>query len=129
MLWIAIAIVAFAPLVAHLLGRALAGVLSAPPGRIADFMPTIPDHKVGRGRVLARFEQRRRRVERAFIRQYAETGVDAVDPQRLAATLQDDVEVVEALLAHLRESIPCRLQVTRDGRLLHTFAAADLQRL
>lgn len=110
---------------AHLLGRRIAARLTVRPGHIRRLMPTLPlrhdDRRPG-------WEKRLRAAEETVIEALlkAPKGVEA---SPLAAQIGEDRDVVQGVLEHLRQEVPCDLRVTRSGRLLHDFDPAELAEL
>jgi hypothetical protein len=120
-------------LIAGLLGGHLGGLvmtrsLSLRAGAIREVMPLPPALPPQTGRADRRWSRKVRALERRLLLRFA-VGVSGVEAQALAAELGEPPELVEATLAHMREEIPCRLRITRQGRMLHDFASADIAQL
>lgn len=112
----------------HLVGALLANRLRVGPGMARDVMPALPASPPVKGRAERRWDRQLDQVEGRLLSHMAQ-GAQGVDAAGLAAQLGLEVELVEAALARMREEIPCRLQITRQGRMLHDFAAKDIAAL
>lgn len=110
---------------AHLAGMRLASRLDVRPGHVRRAMPTLPLQQYAVG---ARWSRGLRRVERALlpILRAEPAGVEAAP---LAGRIDEPLALVVAVLERLREEVPCRLRVTRSGRILHDFEPAALAEL
>lgn len=113
------------PLLARFAGVWAVGSLALDPKRIAAWMPSLPARAQATGEPGARFERRVRACEPLVLDALAHAG-KAVEASALATQLAQDPEVVAEILSRLRAKIPCKLQVTRLGRLLHDFEPADI---
>ena len=129
MLWVGVLVLAMMPLLVQLAGAWVARGLRVAPGRGREVMPSLaPAAPPGDLQTFGRaWLQRRRALEARLVKRFA-GGVEGAEAEALAATLGVQPALAAAALAHLREVIPCRLRVTRGGRLLHDFRAADLAR-
>lgn len=112
----------------HVVGALAARRLRVGPGMARDVMPALPASPPVKGRAERRWERQLDKVEARLLSHMAQ-GAQGVDAAGLSAQLGLEVEVVEAALARMREEIPCRLQITRQGRMLHDFAAQDIAAL
>lgn len=112
-------------IIAHVLGARFARRLDVRPGHARRVMPTLP---LAQFAVGPEWTRGLRRVERTLlpILQVEPTGVEAAP---LAGRLEEPLDLVVAVLERLREEVPCRLRVTRSGRLLHDFEPAALAEL
>lgn len=127
--WIIVVVSLFVGfMVAHGLGLLASGMLRVHPGRIREWMPSMPGHMATKGRPEVRWERRRARVEGRVLRLLA-GGATAVHAADMAGRLGEDPMVVEDVLGHIRDEIPCRLRVTNAGLLLHDFTAEDIATL
>jgi hypothetical protein len=97
------------------------------PGRIEARMPGPAPAVRDGGTPAARFDAELARVAERLARD-PQTAEPDVEAGRLAARLGEDPEIVAAVFERWRARWPCRLKVTASGRLLHTFARADLAR-
>ena len=120
-----------APLLARWAGNRVAALLRAQPGQARRWMPTLPETPADAGTPAARFTAAQRRAEPRIVQlllKQAENGwVAGADPLAVAGELGLQSEVAVAVFDDWRRRLPCRLRVTQKGRLLHDFAAADLQ--
>jgi hypothetical protein len=114
--------------VAHLVGIELSRRFGTQPGHARELMPTLPPNPIQEGTPEMRWNRSVRRVERRLLKRFAD-GVEGVDAQTLAADMGENPELVNAALERLREELPCRLRVRRDGTMLHDFDAEDIQAL
>ncbi len=91
-------------------------------------MPSLPSREADDARPARRFDRNVQRtlgrVLPGVLRQPL-----AVEAAELARRLGEDPELVQAALDRLRAAVPCRMQVTGDGRILYDFRMPDLQRL
>ncbi len=108
-------------LVAHLVGVGVARGLRVAPGHIRRAMPSLPTVDAGDGRGHA-WRRQVRAVEARLLDRF-EAGVEGAHAAELAHALEAPVEAVRQALDRLRQEMPCRLRVTRGGRLLHDFSA------
>lgn len=131
MLWLLGILGIFASLaIAHGVAYKLASFRDCQPGRAREVMPTLIDEEDPRGDAGQRWRDRVRRAERRLLEHFDGDGdIRAVSATQLAREVGEISVVVEAALERMREEIPCRLQVTRSGELLHDFDAADLDEL
>ncbi len=116
------------PVLARLAGVATARAMRVAPGRAAVQMPGLPARADATGEPATKFEARVQHCEALVLRALATTP-GPYEESALAAQLAQDPEVVGEVLARLRQRVPCRLQVTRTGQLLHHFQAADVATL
>ena len=128
MIAFAVILLILSPFVAHAAGLWAARRLESQPGQIRDWMPSIPTQTITSGSAQARWEKRGQAVEAHMLRLF-KGGVQGASAESVAAQLGEDVSVVAAVLARLREEVPSRLQVTRGGTLLHDFSADSIQAL
>ncbi len=110
---------------AHGVARWIALGRRAGAGHSRDVMPALPTTPPTTGRAERRWDAQVSKLEGALLERF-EGGARGVEAQALAAQLGAEPAHVEAALAQLREAMPCRLQVTRSGKLLHDFEAADV---
>lgn len=108
-------------LVAHLVGAGVARGLRVAPGHIRRAMPSLPAAEHGDGRGHA-WRRQVRAVESRLLDRFAD-GVEGAHATELARALEAPIEAVRQALDRLRQETPCRLRVTRGGRLLHDFSA------
>ncbi|MCB9536727.1 MAG: hypothetical protein H6704_10795 [Myxococcales bacterium] len=108
-------------LVAHAVGAGVARGLRVAPGHIRRAMPSLPAVDVGDGSGRA-WRRQVRAVEARLLDRF-EDGVEGAHAAELAHALEAPVEAVRQALDRLRQAMPCRLRVTRGGRLLHDFSA------
>jgi hypothetical protein len=112
----------------HAGGLWLTRSLALGPGAIREVMPLPPALPPQTGRADRRWSRKVRSLEAKLLLRFA-PGATGVEASALAAELGEPPELVEATLAHLREEIPCRLRITRHGRMLHDFAPQDIAQL
>ena len=98
-------------------------------GHIREVMPSLPTTPSRRGSVERRWDRSMKRIERRLLAMFESSGARGVHTTQLAAQLGEPPELVEAVLARLREEIPCRMRILRSGTILHDFEAADIQSL
>ena len=99
------------------------------PGHIRSKMPVLASAPAHETRAEARrWSQRIERVE-ATILERIEDNPTGVEAAALAVSVGEDVSVIRAILAKWREEIPCRLQITRSGKIYHDFSSEDLARI
>lgn len=98
-------------------------------GHIREVMPSLPTAPSRRGSVEKRWDKSMRRIERKILDLFQSNGAQGVHTTQLAAQLGEPPELVEAVLARMREEIPCRMRILRSGTILHDFAASDIQAL
>ncbi len=95
------------------------------PGEGARVMPGLPERPALTGSAARRFDASVRRAERRavrlLLRAHAGPRITGVDAAALSASLGVEPEISRALLEDWRGRLPCRLQVTERGRLLHDF--------
>jgi hypothetical protein len=125
---VTLAVLLGAPVLAHLVGWAVARSLRVRPGAIREWMPSIPDHIESDGRAEARWEKRRKALEGKLLQRFSR-GVQGAEAHALAGELGEDPEVVAGALGRMREEIPTRLRVTKSGKLLHDFDAESISAL
>ncbi|MBI5610355.1 MAG: hypothetical protein HY902_15870 [Deltaproteobacteria bacterium] len=116
------------PVLARLAGWATARAMRVAPGRAALQMPGLPARADAAGEPATKFERRVLHCEALVLRALA-SSPGPYEESALAAQLAQDPEVVGEVLARLRQRVPCRLQVTRAGQLLHHFQASDVAAL
>ena len=113
----------------HLLGASLVRLLTPRAGHARRVMPSLPLGFIVDGpRAAERWMRTVRRAERRAIAAL-DGGGTGIEARSLAARIHEDEEVVSAALARLRDEVPCTMRVTRDGRMLHDFDAADIAEL
>lgn len=113
---------------AHLIGAALSSRLDVEPGHVREVMPAMPSSPPVSGKAERRWDKQIRALEKKLIAQFKGGAVD-VEAHDIAAQHGVDVVIAEAVLAKMREEIPCRLRITAQGRLIHDFKAEDIQAL
>lgn len=124
----AIVVLFASPIVARIAGRYFSKSLEASFGHARDWMPTLPNHAIVKGEPGQRWQKRVRRLEMRAL-PFIEASPTGVTADLLAGELSEDVSVADAVLERLRDEIPSRLKVTRSGRLIHDFDAADIRAL
>lgn len=124
-----------APVLARLAAWRLGTLVDARPGHTRARMPSLPvvpaEGPASRAtdRAAGRFEAAVRQAERRAVQLLCEgaTGPVTVEASELATKLAVHAEIATALLADWRARLPCRVRVTRSGRLLHDFAPETLK--
>ncbi len=110
---------ALAALAAILLRRHLRAV----PGEGRRWVPALPGRPAATGRPARRFDAAVRKAEKRAVKlllaDTTATTIRGVEATELAVRLGVPAEVTTALLDDWRARLPCRLRVTRAGRLLH----------
>jgi len=119
---------AFAPIVAQVAGRLAASRVTVAPGKAGRTIPSLLAKDSDGGTPAARFDRIVRGIEMRLIERLIHHPHDA-EAESLARELGVHVAHLEAALADLRRRVPCRLRVTRRGRLLHTFDVSALAKL
>ncbi len=119
------------PVLARLAAWRLGRLIDARPGYARAHMPSLPvvPAEAATDRLAQRFEAAVRLAERRAVQHLTASAAAkvTVEAGELATQLSIHVEVATALLADWRARLPCRVRVTRGGRLLHDFASADLK--
>ncbi len=116
------------PLLGRLASWLTRRALAVAPGQIANTMSSLPTLKPQGGALAARFERSVRQAQPRLLQKMANENAP-FDAASLAGSLALDPEVVAEALARLRTQVPCRLQVTAGGALLHHFSPEELRRL
>ena len=115
-------------MVAHTVAYRIANFRTCEIGRGRDVMPTIAREEPDDTHRPDGWINRVRGVEKKLLDHFQGDVLEA-----RASVLARDLGVmpilVDAALERMREEIPCRLRVTRDGELLHDFAAEHLDEL
>lgn len=120
------------PVLAVLSALLLRRHLRAVPGEGRRWIPALPERPQTTGRPARRFEAAVRKAEKQAVKHLLFTSREAtiagIEAGELAVQLGVPPEVTGALLDDWRARLPCRLRVTRGGRLLHDLprsAVAD----
>ncbi len=120
-----------APVLARLGAWRIGRLVDARPGHARKHVPSLPvvPAAAQSDRAALRFEASVRLAERRAVLLLTDGAADGVcvEASELATRLAVHTEVATALLADWRARLPCRLRVTRSGRLLHDFAVTDLK--
>lgn len=114
--------------VAHITGYFLARSKNVAHGHIREVMPSLPSAPSKRGRMDKRWDKSMKRIEAKLLDMF-KNGAQGVQHIQLAGQLNESPDLVEAVLARMREEIPCRMRILRSGTILHDFKAEDIQRL
>ncbi len=123
----ALALVATLPF-AHMIAALVTWSIRVNPGHIREVMPVMPAARPIKGRAERRWDRQVHQAEARLLRRFKD-GVQGAEASALAPLITLDPMVVEEALARMREEIPCRLRVTRQGRMLHDFKAEDVAAL
>ncbi len=113
---------------AHLMGWWLSRKRQVKAGHIREVMPSLPSSPPRKGRAERRWDRAMNRVEKRLLAQFKQ-GATQVHAAQLAGQLAEDPDLVEAVLARMREEIPCRMQIMRSGTIYHDFKAEDIAEL
>ena len=116
------------PVLARVVGWLVSRQLRSSFGHSRDWMPTLPNNTVLDPDAQRRWEKRARRIEGRLLSHLIRHPIGA-SAEGLSGVLGEDVEIVGAALARVRDEVPVRLQVTRKGQLLHEFDPKDLESL
>jgi len=114
--------------VAHAVGVLVSRQARVDPGHSREAMPALPAKPRLAGSAEQRWDRTIDSLERKLISRFA-GGVDGVEAWELAAELGEEPLVVEATLARMREEIPCRMRITRSGKIFHDFEGSDIAKL
>lgn len=116
---------------AHVVGWLATQRLKVGAGMGRDLMPSLPAAPPVSGAAERRWESRLESALSKIVAHLSQSSAQLtqIEASPLAAQLGLDAAVVEAALARMREEIPCRLQITAQGRMLHDFKAEDIAAL
>ena len=120
-----LAVAAAAVVSAHLLGLGLCRRFTVSPADVGRRIPCRTLRRPQEGGPARRFDGEVRRVLERVIR-IARVHPAGLEATELAVRLDEPLPYVQAALERMRAVVPCRLQVTRQGRLIHDFEAARL---
>ena len=113
---------------AHVVALRVSKRLEVKPGYAWEVMPSLPSAPPVSGRAEARWDKNLERVERRLLAEF-DALTQPIEAHALAGAWGEDVALVEAVLTRMREEVACRLQITQQGRMFHTFSAEQIQQL
>lgn len=113
---------------AHVVGWSMSKKREIKAGHIREAMPSLPSSPPQKGRAERRWDRAMNRVEKTLLDRFKD-GATHVHAAQIAGQIAEPPELVEAVLARMREEIPCRMKIMRSGLIYHDFEAPHIKEL